>query len=273
MPGVIVAGSPLRCAMQQFRALAGRVARQVGLSQDGPWKPREDPVRGRRRALREEVGYWRDWLATGGGKWAEDYNYRFDPESEVDDPAIRDVLTRLAQERVSILDVGSGPVSGVGYRFPGTTLVLTAVDPLGREYNRLLDHHQPVCPAPRTEPLAGEQLLQHFGPDRFDVAYCRNALDHAVDPVLIVENMIGVVRPNGYVVLRHVRNEAVNQDYVQLHQWNLDERDGRFVIWRPGTEIDVSAALADRAETRCTFESDEDVKASGVVCVIRKLER
>jgi SAM-dependent methyltransferase len=256
-----------------LRALAGRLVRRFGRRHEQPWRTRDDPVRGRRHALREEVEYWQHWLATQGDKWADDYKYRLDPNAEVADPALRDALTRLSQDRVSILDVGAGPVSSVGYRFPGKRLVLSAVDPLADHYDRLLAK-QGVDPPARTERAEGERLLEHFGPDRFDIAYSRNALDHAVDPVLIIENMLGVVRTHGYVVLRHVRNEAVNQAYVQLHQWNFDERDGRFLIWRPGSETDLTETLAGRAETHCRLESEDDGIAGGwVVCRIRKLEQ
>jgi SAM-dependent methyltransferase len=254
--------------VQHFRSLGSHLVRRNRADQ--PWRTRNDPIRGRRRALQEEVEYWQNWLATQGGKWAGDYKYRFDPESEVVDPALREVLTRLAQNQISILDVGAGPVSKIGYRFPGKTLSLTAVDPLADEYNRLLKQHRAVAPLP-VECLDGERVLEHFGPERFDVAYSCNALDHAVDPVPIIQNMIEVVRPDGYVVLRHVRNEAINQAYVQLHQWNFDERDGRFVIWRPGHELDMTDMLAELADTHCRIETnDDDGDGGSVVCVMQK---
>jgi SAM-dependent methyltransferase len=78
-----------------------------------------------------------------------------------------------------------------------------------------------------TQACEGERLLERFGPDTFDVAYARNAIDHVVDPRRVIENMVGIVRSRGYVVLRHTRNEALNHDYGQLHQWNFDERNGR----------------------------------------------
>jgi SAM-dependent methyltransferase len=254
-----------------LRALAARLARRIGRRRDRPWRTRDDPVRGRRGALREEVEYWQHWLSTEGGKWAEEYRDRFDPSSEVADQALRGILKSLPQERVSILDVGAGPVTTVGYRFPGKELSISAVDPLADEYDRLMAR-EGVRPPVRTEQAEGERLVERFGRDRYDIAYSRNALDHAVDPVLIIENMLGVVRREGYVVLRHVRNEAVNQAYIQLHQWNFDERDGRFLIWRPGHESDLTEALAGRAEVHCSLEAgDEGVSGGWVQAVIRKL--
>jgi hypothetical protein len=80
--------------------------------------------------------------------------------------------------------------------------------------------------------------------------------------------MVAVVRPGGYVVLRHARNEALNHDYKQLHQWNFDERDGRFFIWREeGHEADMTRALANRADVSCRLEHTDN---EWVVAIMRK---
>jgi SAM-dependent methyltransferase len=241
------------------------------------WRARSDPVRGRRRALAEEVGYWEGWLSTGGGTWPGDFAYRFAADAEVEDSLLRALLGVMKNQAVSILDVGAGPVTTVGRRFDGAPLTVVAVDPLADEYNRLLAKAGRVPPV-RTAQVPGERLLDHFGHDRFDIAYSRNALDHSIDPVPIIEQMLAVVRPGGYVVLRHARNEAIKESYVQLHQWNFDEREGQLVIWRVNHETNVSEALAGRAEVTCHREPggrpDEAITPGDygwVVCVIRKL--
>jgi SAM-dependent methyltransferase len=248
--------------------LGVRVLDLVGAGPRSGWRRRSDPVRGRGAALRAETAYWEEWLATKGGKWPEEYAFRFDPNAEVSDPALRDVLLEIPADEVSILDVGAGPASMVGCRFPGKRLTVVAVDPLGDKYSRLLADAG-VVPPVATISLGGERLVEHFGRDRFDIAYARNALDHAVDPVLIVEQMLGVIRAGGYVVLRHVRNEAERQGYGQLHQWNFDERDGQLVVWRAGRETKLDDALAGRAVISCRTEPLADGAAS-VVCVLRK---
>jgi SAM-dependent methyltransferase len=225
-------------------------------------------VRGRRRALKEEIGYWEGWLASRGGRYADGFAYLFDPNGEVADSALRAVLAGLKkgeQGTAEILDVGAGPASTVGQRFRGELVVVTAVDPLADNYRRLLLEYG-LEPPVWTERLEGERLVERFGRERFDVAYARNALDHAVDPVVIVENMLEVVRKGGYVVLRHVRNEAVRQRYTQLHQWNFDERAGELVVWRPGEEISLSERLGTAAVS-CHVEAN----ATWVIVVIAKL--
>jgi SAM-dependent methyltransferase len=256
--------------VRSLRATAGRLARRFRRQAAGRWRKRDDPVRGRSRALQEEADYWDSWLRTKGGDWPDEYRRRFDPDAEVDDPALRKLLADDLHGQVSILDVGAGPATTVGRRFDRRRLVVTAVDPLAREYDRLLERHGASSPV-RTEEVEGERLVERFGGKAFDIVYARNAIDHAVDPVLIVENMLAVTRPAGYVVLRHGRNEAVSEGYVQLHQWNFDSRDGRFIVWRPGRETDVSERLSGRAETRCWIEGADERDPGWLVCVIRRL--
>lgn len=273
-----------RLARQDRQKAVGHVALASGLVSGatrwkidelrnrGKWRRRSDPVEGRTEALSEEVDYWRNWLATRGGKWREEFEYRLDPSSEVADAVLREVIERTPRDSVSVIDVGSGPASMVGSVLPGKSIALVAVDPLADDYNRLLDEAH-VSPPVRPRRVAGEQLVEAFGCGSFDVAYARNSLDHAVDPVLIIDNMVDVVRPEGRVVVRHVRNEGTRQAYVQLHQWNFDERDGCLVVWRPGVQIDVNAVLAGRAEVKCWVENGDSVEDTEVVAVIRKLDQ
>jgi SAM-dependent methyltransferase len=226
-------------------------------------------VRGRRSALRAEVAYWEDWVATRGGRWADEYDSRLDPAAEVWDPVLRDVLREIPHEEISILDVGAGPASTVGCRFPGKRLSVVAVDPLADSYARVLAQSGVVPPVP-TERLEGERLIERFGRERFDVAYARNALDHAVDPTVIIEQMFGVVTVGGYVVLRHVRNEGVRQAYGQLHQWNFEERDGQLIVWRVGHESPVGDLLDGRGQMTCQTGPTDETGAASVTCVIRK---
>lgn len=250
-------------------SLRARVGRWLGRGGSRQWTVRKDPVAGRNHALRVEVDYWRQWLADKGGKWPEDYRYRFDSTSPIADPALYDVIGRVPSTEVSVLDVGSGPVSAIGYTFPGKTIALTAVDPLAASYCRLLDEAH-VAPPVRPRVAEGERLVEQLGTEQFDVAYARNSLDHAVDPIAIIDQMFQVVRPAGYIVLRHVENEAVRQNYVQLHQWNLDERDGRFIAWRPGREVDLTDRLGGPDAVECRREPGGAPDADWIVAVAQR---
>jgi SAM-dependent methyltransferase len=246
--------------MSRLRRLAAAAGRELRM--------RRPPAIHRRTALAQEVQFWRNWFATGGLQWPEEYRFRIDPEVEVDDPLLREILDASPQARVSILDVGAGPITSVGFRFRGKELAITAVDPLADEYDRILRDYG-IEPPVRTERRQGEDLLSRFAPDSFDVVFARNALDHTLDPLPIIHKMVSVARPGGHVVLRHVPNEAVTERYRQLHQWNFDERDGRCIVWRrPGRERDVATELGERADVRCV--RDHFAGYEWICCTIRK---
>jgi SAM-dependent methyltransferase len=211
-----------------------------------------------RRRLPSEVDFWAAWLAGAPGteEWADDRRLRLDPETEIRDPLVGDELDRIAADHVSILDVGAGPLTRLGYRYPGKTLEIVATDPLADLYDRLLRETN-LDPPVRTIGVAGEDLVQHFGRNRFDLAYATNALDHSAEPVQIIENMVDVVRPGGVVLLRHKRNEGASARYGGLHQWNFDAEGGDLVVWNGVARVGVGAALAGRAETAAWLEGAE----------------
>jgi SAM-dependent methyltransferase len=208
----------------------------------------------------DEVDFWAGWLtgAPGTEQWASDREERFDPATEIRDPLVRAEIENNADEEVSILDVGAGPVTWLGFRYPGKKLTIVAVDPLADEYDRLLEVAG-LEPPVRTIAVTGEALLEHFGSRRFDIAYASNALDHSADPFAIISNMVALVRDGGTVVLRHKRNEGEQARYGGLHQWNFDARDGRLLLWNDAAEIDVGAVLEGRAATSAWLEGHEVV--------------
>ena len=167
-----------------------------------------------RTRKRDEVDFWAAWLvgAPGTEQWTSDREARLAPYTEILDPIMRRELDRHPAEHVSILDVGAGPMTSLGYRYPGKTLTIVPVDPLADEYDRLL-RDAGLVPPIRTISVAGEDLPEHFGPRKFDIAYACNALDHSADPLRIIANMVAVVRQGGVVVLKHKRNEGEQARY------------------------------------------------------------
>jgi SAM-dependent methyltransferase len=214
-----------------------------------------------RARQRSEVDFWAAWLAGAPGteQWETDRSSRLSPDTEIRDPLVREELARYPTEEVSILDVGAGPVTWLGLRFPGKRPTIVAVDPLADAYDRLL-RDAGLDPPVRTIQVAGEALLERFGPHCFDIAYATNALDHSADPLTIISNMVAVVRPGGVVLLRHKRNGGESARYGGLHQWNCDvAREHGLLLWNNATEIDVGSALEGRARTTAWLEDAEVV--------------
>jgi SAM-dependent methyltransferase len=237
-------------ARPTWRALARRTLMQSHLGRRFVWRMR----------TRSEVEFWAEWLAGAPGteQWASDREARLRADTEVGDPLVRAELARLPADEISILDVGAGPLTALGYRYPGKKLTIVAVDPLADEYDRLL-HDIGLEPPVRTVQVTGEELLARFGPGRFDIAYAVNSLDHSAEPLTIISDMVGVVRPGGVVLLRHKRNEGESARYAGMHQWNFDETDGRLLLWNTAKEIDVGRALGDRADTTAWRNANEVV--------------
>jgi SAM-dependent methyltransferase len=239
-----------QASVGSLKTLPRRVLMRMALGRRLWWRGRK----------RNEVDFWAGWLtgAPGTEQWAGDRKQRLDPQTEIRDPVVRAELDRQRAEEVSILDVGAGPLTWLGYRYADKKITIVPVDPLAPEYDRLL-REAGLEPPVRTVGIAGEQLLEHFGPGEFDIAYATNALDHSADPLRIISNMVAVVRPGGVVVLRHKRNEGASARYSGLHAWNFDADDDRLVLWNEAGSIDVGAALADRAETTAWVEENEVV--------------
>jgi SAM-dependent methyltransferase len=205
-----------------------------------------------------EVDFWGDWLvgAPGTEEWASDRESRLAPDTQIRDPLVRAELERIPAEEVSILDVGAGPVTSLGFRYPGKTLTIVPVDPLAEEYERLL-RDADLDPPVRTIRVAGEALVEHFGSRRFDIAYASNSLDHSADPLAIISNLAAVVRTDGIVLLRHKRNEGESARYGGLHQWNFDVLDDSLVLWNNAVKVDVGSALEGRALTTAWISQGE----------------
>jgi SAM-dependent methyltransferase len=198
-----------------------------------------------RRGLPSEVAFWDDYLRARGGEWPDDYTHRFTRGSEVSDPLIVSRLPEIRARRVAILDVGAGPASSLGSALSGRDLDLVPIDPLADEYARLLARYGIEAPVPVLS-CRGEDILARFGPQSFDIAYSRNALDHSATPAVVLRNMFDTVRPGGFVVVRSWRNEGKHAGYEELHQWNVDVTEGELVLWNRRHRYTLAMILGAR---------------------------
>lgn len=208
----------------------------------------------RSRHMRKEVLFWRRWFVTGGLDWPDDYAMRLDPKAPLQEH-LAAIVDRVPKQEVELLDVGAGPLTVIGKVHPSKTLRITATDALARGYDGLLTHFG-LNPAVRTVFAEAEKLREHLGDRQFDVVHAQNSLDHCVDPVAGLEQMLSVTRPGGFVVLLHEENEGQNESYHALHQWDFTTDGGHFIIAGPGPNgprRDVTAMLSGRAEVECSL--------------------
>lgn len=119
-----------------------------------------------------------------------------------------------------ILDIGSGPLSTLGWAAERGFADVIAVDPLAERYRALMTEHgytYPVTPIPGT----GEELGSMFEAASFDMVYSRNALDHCVSPHQVLRAAVRVLRPRGVLFLEGAVAEGTQQQWDGLHQHDI----------------------------------------------------
>lgn len=213
----------------------------------------------RNRQLQAELGFWRQWVASRGLEWPDDFAMRFDPDAPVQEHLLP-YIDKIRRKVVEILDVGSGPVTKLGKTHRSKKLSIVAIDILAADYCRLMSNFGMTSPIP-TQYGDAQTLQAQFTTRRFDIVYAENSLDHMSDPVEAILEMIAVTKPDGYVVLLHSENEGRKQSYEDLHKWDFTCEDGHFIIRGPGpngARLDISEMLSAQVEVDSCFH-DGDV--------------
>lgn len=197
--------------------------------------------------LEEEIFFWDDYMKTGGGAYKEDFewtvkrNKPFTLEDEIE-----------SNDSCSFLDVGSGPFSRCGSVTKKTKLRVTAVDPLGSIYETLKERYNLNSDIIINTGFV-ELLDQQFLDNSFDIVHMSNSLDHSFDPVFGIYQLLRVCKIGGKVILRHAENEAENENYKGLHQWNLSlkKRENEFWAWNKYKEINITEVFRTYADISC----------------------
>jgi SAM-dependent methyltransferase len=186
------------------------------------------------------------WMETRGADWPEDFRQRFDPEAELQ-PEIRELVHVPSDGVVRILDVGSGPVTWIGKRWPPHRVELTAIDALADEWQRLLETHGMLAPVPAIR-CEGERLSDVLPANHFDLAMARYSLDESHDPLTVLRQMIAAVRHGGAVLISSRVRAADSEHHWGLQHWNLAVEEGRFTLEGNGRTIDLGAEVAGQAD-------------------------
>jgi len=173
----------------------------------------------------------------------------------------------LSRPEPTVLDVGCGMSYATGNLLlkDGTVspLCIHYVDPLAPYFNRILKRHKRDLP-PITFGMA-EYLSAFFPTGTADLVIIQNALDHSAQPLKGIIEALDVLKPGGVLYLNHHPNEAVTEHYKGFHQFNINEEDGRLIIWSREQRICVDELLEQFADvSTCRHENGH------VVSVITK---
>ncbi len=201
-------------------------------------------------ATDHEVAYWNTWVADDGGKYAEDFKDRLNPNFPLQDQFTA-LLNAPEGTEVTIVDVGAGPCTYIGKVYPGRTVNLIPVDPLADQYAEIWSKNGLTVPIP-TRKCMGEDLRSMFEDHTANLVYSRNALDHAIDPIKIIRGMIAICKPGGHVLIDLEENEGQNEGYAGLHQWNFGREKGDLILWRPGFKVPLGQFMSQCGDLNVT---------------------
>lgn len=153
-------------------------------SKNAGWFERKQNERGR-RALERQLEYQENKAAVTGDSPEMSRNLFLHSQ------AVRQKLenVRHIESTDKILEVGCG-AHGLVFGFGGNFCV--GIDPLAVDYKRLFPKWQDNA---MTTAAIGEQLP--FDDASFDIVLSDNVIDHAEDPIKIVDELVRVLKPGG----------------------------------------------------------------------------
>lgn len=205
--------------------------------------------RGRELSLADELTFWaRELSEERVYPWHGDRLTREGRSKSFPDflrPVFRHAGETFGGEVLHVVEIGSGPLSTLGWAVEQGLCTVTAVDPLADAYNRLLDETGVDVPI-RPVKGDGERLLELLEPDSCHIAFVANALDHVEDPLRTFRNLATVVKPGGFICMTHFVDEGSHEGWEQLHQWNLRPEDDMVLLadrdgksWRLDQRLDL----------------------------------
>lgn len=189
-----------------------------------------------------EIKFWRRWINSDGWLYKDDFKSRINPLKEITQPHSSIINALYSCDPVSVLDVGSGPITGMGYIHPTVTVEIKACDPNADFYNQMLEKRG-IVPPVKTEKIEGERLLDRFK-QPFDYITCTNAMDHMESPDQCIHQMLKLIKPNGVIYLQHEINEGLKEGYRGYHKWNICKIScERFKIWNPERSFEYDSRV------------------------------
>lgn len=227
--------------------------------------------------LLAEVKFWIEDVAKDSGRYHDSY---------INDRSKNKIfkckhLNIPINDNSIVMDVGSGLCTQYGNLTSTGQIKLIAVDPLAYQYNEI---NKIALDKDRFNEKIVEfglfEYLNTFYPNDFaDVIIIDNALDHCFDPVKSIISCLHVLKMNGTISMMHTIREAVNQNYKDLHQWNLDSTsNGEFIVWNNNGFINVTKVLKDYAditvskEDRFVFKDKKNIAGCIFISIKKKKE-
>ena len=174
----------------------------------------------REDGVRDEESFWESFVQTERffTNWCKSSP---NPELNIEIDLLISIVANNSKNNIRILDIGSGPVSILSRCTNSQKIFLQSVDPLADFYKSILPSNINEFDVNIPESVPAEDLSEKFDDDFFDIVHIRNALDHTVDPLRCLNEMYKITKESGYMVIHGFENEAVWENWIGMHQWNL----------------------------------------------------
>ncbi len=201
-----------------------------------------------------EVAFWRSYY---GNKRRRDDLFRwslYDKPCHLDNFDIDKYVDDLKTPEPKLLDVGCALSYMFSSNINGKHFNVDYVDPLAPFYNQILRKYSIERPEIKFGMI--ESLSGSYAPNTVDFIHVRNALDHCSNPLNGIIQALAALKIGKVLYLNHFRNEAENEGYRGFHQFNINEKDGNFILWNKDTELNVTEICKEFAEVTTSVTSE-----------------
>lgn len=221
--------------------------------------------------MMSEIGYWIREVADIRGR-----NHEHNIKCRKNNAFIHEYVSPQIKGGEVVMDIGCGLVSRYGTQLKdGNTVKLVPVDALAHFYNcingRIIDGLKQgySCHFGMFEFLG-----QMYGKDYADYIIINNALDHCIDPWKSLIGCVYTLKQGGRMYLSHRRAEAVYEDWMGLHRWNIDCKDGDLLIWNKENAVNITEKLSEYADVYVRYDDTEEKRINQIldVEIIKKNE-
>lgn len=130
------------------------------------------------------------------------------------------ILSKDFDEKLKLVDVGSGPVTSYFDKIDITAWEIVAVDPLAKLYNRLNKKYNAEYTIQCTKGT-GEQIDEIFDRNSFHLVLSQNAIDHSLIPQKFINNLVYICKPGGFIYLSGFIKEGTAANWLGLHKHDL----------------------------------------------------
>ena len=179
-----------------------------------------------------EIGFWESWLKRKSSPYqipkrlSNTFDFMFGDKKEI-----------------TIANLGAGAMNLIGDSRRDVEVKIVASDILADEFKKLREELGVTAP----NPVEKQDMTNlTYSDNSFDIVYCANALDHSQDPYKALQEMVRIVKPGGWIYLKHMAHEGRRQGYHGLHQWNIDiTEDGDCKFWNRSGAPNETFHLSD----------------------------